>query len=74
MIDVPVACGVDQAVLPVEDRLGGRYLHLDGEWPRDAGLGIDVATPSAIATLTKMARETVRKADKPRLLEGFLSA
>ena len=47
--------------------------HLDGEWPRDAGLGIDIATPAAIATLSKMARDTLRRADKPRLMEGFLA-
>jgi uncharacterized protein len=58
----------------VEDRLGGRYLHLDGEWPREAGLGIDVATPAAISTLTRMARDTIRKADKARLVDGFLRA
>jgi hypothetical protein len=57
----------------VEDRLGGRYLHLDGEWPREAGLGIDVATPAAIATLGRMARETMRKADRSRLMDGFLA-
>lgn len=58
----------------VEDRLGGRYLHLDGEWPRDAGLGIDVATPSAVSTLTRMAKETMRKVDTKRLMEGFVTS
>lgn len=57
----------------VEDRLGGRYLHLDGEWPREAGLGIDVATPAAISTLGKMARDTMRKADRTQLMDGFLA-
>jgi len=56
----------------VEDRLGERYLHLDGEWPRDAGLGIDIATPEAVATLSKMARDTLRKADGVRLRDDFL--
>lgn len=57
----------------VEDRLGGRYLHLDGEWPRDAGLGIDVATPAAVATLMRMAKETMRKVDRTRLMDGFVA-
>ena len=59
-----------QAML--EDRLGNRYLRLDTDWPPDAGLGIDVATPAAIETLSGLARATVRDAD-PRRLATFLS-
>ncbi|MCV2355628.1 patatin-like phospholipase family protein [Paucibacter sp. B2R-40] len=44
----------------MEDRLGERYLHLDADWPSDAGLGIDVATPAASKLLTKLARETLQ--------------
>ena len=57
----------------VEDRLGDRYLHLDGEWPRDAGLGIDVATPQAVAVLGKMAKDTLRRVDRARLARDFMS-
>lgn len=55
----------------VEDRLGERYLHLDGEWPRDAGLGIDVATPNAAATLSRLSRDTLRRVDLAKLQRGF---
>lgn len=56
----------------VEDRLGERYLRLDADWPPDAGLGIDVATPHAITTLSELARNTLRDAD-PQRLSAFLS-
>jgi uncharacterized protein len=56
----------------VEDRLGERYLRLDADWPPDAGLGIDVATPEAFATLSELARSTLRDAD-PQRLAVFLS-
>lgn len=59
-----------QAML--EDRLGDRYLRLDADWPPDAGLGIDVATPAAFDTLSRLARTTVRDAD-PERLATFLS-
>lgn len=59
-----------QAML--EDRLGERYLRLDAEWPPDAGLGIDVATPRAVETLAALARKTVAEADPVRL-GAFLS-
>lgn len=45
-----------QAIM--EDRLGERYLRLDARWPPEAGLGIDVATPEATATLERLALET----------------
>jgi patatin-like phospholipase/acyl hydrolase len=51
----------------MEDRLGDRYLHLDAPWPREAGLGIDVATPEAARTLVAMGRATVAEADADRL-------
>ena len=50
-----------------------RYLHLDGDWPRDAELGIDVATPKAVETLTTLAQDTVRRANKAQLQRLFLS-
>lgn len=59
-----------QAML--EDRLGDRYLRMDADWPANAGLGIDVATPKAINTLTSLALATVRDAD-PKRLAAFLS-
>jgi uncharacterized protein len=55
----------------VEDRLTDRYLRLDADWPADAGLGIDVATPQAMATLDALAQRTVRETD-PRSLDRFL--
>jgi uncharacterized protein len=51
----------------MEDRLGDRYLHLDAPWPRDAGLGIDVATAEAAETLVAVGRATVAEADPERL-------
>ena len=51
----------------MEDRLGARYLRLDAEWPADAGLGIDIATPQAAKTLTSLAAQTVRELDRKRL-------
>jgi len=55
----------------MEDRLGDRYVHLDAPWPRDAGLGIDVATPEAAERLIRLGRETVAHAD-PEQLALFL--
>jgi patatin-like phospholipase/acyl hydrolase len=51
----------------LEDRLGKRYLRLDADWPAEAGLGIDVATPKAVDTLSALARKTLRGADAQRL-------
>jgi len=53
----------------MEDRLGDRYLHLDAPWPRDAGLGIDVATAEAAATLVALGKATVAEADFTRLAQ-----
>lgn len=58
----------------VEDRLGERYLRLDADWPADAGLGIDVATPEAVRRLTELAALTLRTADAPRLARFLLPA
>ncbi len=57
----------------MEDRLGDRYMHIDGEWPRNADLGIDIATPQAVAALSKLAGDTIRRLDMPRLKRAFLS-
>ncbi len=51
----------------MEDRLGARYLRLDAQWPADAGLGIDIATPRAAKTLTGLAAQTLRQMDGERL-------
>jgi hypothetical protein len=51
----------------MEDRLGSRYVHLDATWPRDAGLGIDVATPEAAEILIALGRDTVAQADPEKL-------
>jgi len=53
------------------DRLQDRYMHLDALWPRRAGLGIDVATPSAAKTLAGLARETLRETDLDDLARRF---
>ena len=55
----------------MEDRLGDRYLRLDADWPADACLGIDVATPQAVDTLSALARKTLRDVD-PQRLAAFL--
>ena len=55
----------------VEDRLTERYLRLDADWPPGAGLGIDVATPQAMATLDALAQQTLREANA-RALDRFL--
>ena len=55
----------------MEDRLGDRYLRLDADWPADACLGIDVATPRAVDTLSALARKTLRDVD-PQRLAAFL--
>jgi patatin-like phospholipase/acyl hydrolase len=57
----------------VEDRLGDRYMHIDGEWPRHAELGIDIATPKAVATLTGLAADTLGRLDMAKLKRSFLS-
>lgn len=57
-----------QAIM--EDRLGDRYLRLDARWPPDAGLGIDVATPAATATLERLALQTMASI-QPKTLQGF---
>lgn len=51
----------------VEDRLGDRYLRLDADWPPDARLGIDVATPHAMHTLSALARKTLAEFDQGQL-------
>lgn len=51
----------------MEDRLGDRCLRLDADWPADTCLGIDVATPQAVNTLSALARKTLRDVDLQRL-------
>lgn len=58
-----------QAIM--EDRLGDRYLRLDARWPAEAGLGIDVATPAATATLERLALETMASIDQKTLKAFF---
>ena len=55
----------------MEDRLGDRYLRLDADWPPDACLGIDVATPQAVDMLSALARKTLHAVD-PQRLAAFL--
>ncbi|MCW5657209.1 MAG: patatin-like phospholipase family protein [Burkholderiaceae bacterium] len=51
----------------MEDRLGVRYLRLDAAWPREAGLGVDVATEEAGRTLIELAERTVADTSASRL-------
>ncbi|MEO7939324.1 MAG: CBASS cGAMP-activated phospholipase [Burkholderiaceae bacterium] len=60
-----------QAIM--EDRLGTRYLRLDARWPSDAGLGVDVATPSASATLERLALATTASLDE-KTIKAFFRA
>ena len=55
----------------MEDLLGERYLRVDAPWPAQAGLGIDVATPTAVRTLLELAEWTI-SALEPQRLEPFL--
>jgi patatin-like phospholipase/acyl hydrolase len=55
----------------MQDRLGDRYVRLDAPWPTEAGLGIDVATRKAVDTLTRLARQTIQKAN-PEMLARFV--
>jgi patatin-like phospholipase/acyl hydrolase len=57
----------------MEDRLRDRYLRVDGEWPADAELGIDVATPKAVKTLTALAERTMRDINLAQITRQFLS-
>jgi len=45
----------------LEDRLGPRYQRIDAEWPAEAGLGIDIATPEAADTLIRLAERTLAR-------------
>ena len=54
-----------QAVM--EDLLEDRYLRLDADWPAQAGLGIDVATPEAAKTLIALGEKTLRTTERERL-------
>jgi hypothetical protein len=51
----------------MEDRLGARYLRIDAQWPRDSGLGIDVATDRAADALLALAEQTVAQTSAARL-------
>lgn len=62
-----IAVQQQHVVAMMEDRLGSRYLRLDAQWPADAGLGIDIATPEAAKTLTDLAAQTLREVDRKRL-------
>jgi len=56
----------------MEDRLGDRYVRLDANWPAKAELGIDIATAAAAKTLSGLARDTIRRADRDRIERLFL--
>ena len=57
----------------MEDRLGARYVRLDAPWPREGGLGIDVATDEAARILIDLAEQTVTQAPAARL-RAFLQS
>ena len=54
-----------------QDRLGERYMHLDAVWPKDVGLGIDVATPAAADALQMLAADTMAHLDARKLQRLF---
>lgn len=54
-----------------EDLLGDRYLRIDAPWPAGEGLGIDVATPAAVRTLTGLADWSLSELDDA-VLQRFL--
>lgn len=66
-----IAVGQQHVQAMMEDRLGRRYLRLDAEWPAEAGLGLDVATPEAAKTLQQLADRTVRGLDWSELAALF---
>jgi hypothetical protein len=55
----------------MEQRLGRRYLRVDAGWPRGRRLGLDIASDEAIATLSGLARDSVRELDFERLARQF---
>jgi hypothetical protein len=57
----------------LEDRLGERYLRIDAPWPKQARLGIDVATPAVATLLSALARQALAAVDA-KALEPFLGA
>jgi len=57
----------------MRDALGARYLRIDAQWPREAGLGVDVATDKAASTLLALADQALAEAPQARL-RAFLSA
>jgi uncharacterized protein len=67
-----IAVGQQHVQAMMEDRLRERYLRLDADWPAQAGLGIDVATPAAADVLLGLAARTVRELD-PRRLKAFFT-
>lgn len=56
----------------MEDRLRDRYVRLDSDWPPEAELGIDVATPEAARILMDMAEETTSRSRTVKGLKQFL--
>ena len=58
----------------MEDQLRDRYLHLDADWPVDAELGIDIATPEAAGILLGLAHETLKQPKVVRGLKRYLGS
>ena len=58
----------------MEDQLRDRYLHLDADWPVDAELGIDIATPEAARILLGLAHETLKQTKVVRGLKRYLGS
>ena len=58
----------------MEDELRERYLHLDADWPVDAELGIDIATPEAAKNLLDLASYTLQQPKVVRGLKRFFPA
>jgi len=58
----------------MEDQLRDRYLHLDADWPVEAELGIDIATPEAARILLGLAHDTLKQPKVVRGLKRYLGS
>ncbi len=56
----------------MEDQLHKRYLRVDADWPAQAELGIDIATPQAARVLMEMAANTLAGPNLARIHRKFL--
>jgi uncharacterized protein len=55
----------------MEDQLRDRYLHIDADWPVDAELGIDIATPRAAEILLGLVSDTLAQTKVQKGLKRY---